>query len=336
MSDPDLIALVHRYMLDTESAWSIAVFGAIAEFHADDGSVPDITLTDTGGTVLTPTGGMRIALLPQVRFVPYEILTKRRDYWMQGANFCLPAAVAAGPARMGITALGADQEALRVQDRASRLFDLGLGLISMEALVRSDDPALIEFMESMAGLDLLSGVPQAQQAFARIAAASPHRIFCSRLGRVEVFSPIPPPDGVTSPGPHTHILPHLLAAQQTQSANVPVPDGYIPCLQLFPPNPILCDNGDARPALDRAGFDDFQALIERFALPELRQAKQRARKALADGTPPPEPITLTRHERTAIRVALRQYAALGEESPVLALWHEAFEPMGVDLDDTGS
>jgi len=39
---------------------------------------------------------------------------------------------------------------------------------------------------------------------------------------------------------------------------------------------------------------------------------------------------------TAIRVALRQYAALGEESPVLALWHEAFEPMGVDLDDTGS
>ncbi len=46
-------------------------------------------------------------------------------------------------------------------------------------------------------------------AMAMILAANPHRVFLSRLGRIEVYQPIPPPSGKSPQGPHTHVLPQL-------------------------------------------------------------------------------------------------------------------------------
>ena len=45
----------------------------------------------------------------------------------------------------------------------------------------------------------------------RLPRLSPHRVFCCRMGRVEVYQPIPAPDGKSPEGPHTHVLPRLLA-----------------------------------------------------------------------------------------------------------------------------
>ena len=68
-----------------------------------------------------------------------------------------------------------------------------------------------------------------------IAMMSPQRVFASRLGRIEVFQPIPAPDGVSPEGPHTHVLPRLLKAGRTHAATLPIPDGLVPCLELHLP-----------------------------------------------------------------------------------------------------
>ena len=47
------------------------------------------------------------------------------------------------------------------------------------------------------------------------------------MGRVEVFQPIPSPDGKSPEGPHTHVLPRLLAHGRLNAATVPVPDGWL-------------------------------------------------------------------------------------------------------------
>ena len=49
-------------------------------------------------------------------------------------------------------------------------------------------------------------------AMGMILAANPPRVFISRLGRIEVYQPIPPPSGKSPEGPHTHVLPKLLRA----------------------------------------------------------------------------------------------------------------------------
>jgi hypothetical protein len=48
-----------------------------------------------------------------------------------------------------------------------------------------------------------------------------HRVFLSRVGRAEVYQAIPLPDAKRPDGPHTHVLPKLLRAGRTHSANDP-------------------------------------------------------------------------------------------------------------------
>ena len=328
MPTPDLVALVHDYLADPDTAWSVASFGAIAEFHADDGPADAIQIErdDRGGSAITGSGALRITLTSDTQFIPYEILTKRPAYWMQGGNFCLPEARAVRDKRATLTELGPDRQALRYQDKDGVLFDLGLALPSVTAMVRISDPTLIQRLRDFDGVSLLNTEGRGHEAFALLTQESPHRVFESQLGRVEVYSPIPPPDGQTGAGCHTHILPDLLAAGQTHSANVPVPDGLFPCLQIFPPNPVLTSAGEVRPYLDRKRFERFQTLLQRYGLPDLVAAKHLARTGVETFIAPPDSDTFNRAERTAIRVALRQLAYEFPENPNLAQWQSAFEP----------
>ena len=80
-----------------------------------------------------------------------------------------------------------------------------------------------------------------------ILAANPHRVFLSRLGRIEVYQPIPPASGKSPDGPHTHVLPRLLKSGRTHPATEPIPDGWFPCAHLYPPHPARDGMGEARP-----------------------------------------------------------------------------------------
>ena len=133
------------------------------------------------------------------------------------------------------------------------LFDLGLGALQVDVCIRVADPEVTAQLLPHTGRPLFEpGNP----AMGVILAGSPHRVFVSRLGRIEVFQPIPPPDGQSPEGPHTHVLPKLLQHRRTHSATEPVPDGFVPCAHLYPPHPLKDEFGHARP-FDAGGTRRF-------------------------------------------------------------------------------
>ena len=100
-------------------------------------------------------------------------------------------------------------------------------------------------------------------AMGAILAASPHRVFMSRVGRVEVFQPIPPANGKSPEGPHTHVLPKLLRHGRTHSATEPIPEGWVPCAHFYPAHPMKDAFGAGRPYKSRY-HSAFQDLMRRF------------------------------------------------------------------------
>ena len=66
-----------------------------------------------------------------------------------------------------------------------------------------------------------------------LAASSPHRVFISRLARIEVYGPIPTER--TPDGPHTHLLPHLLGSSD-EALDELIPPAHHVCLSLYFPD----------------------------------------------------------------------------------------------------
>ena len=132
------------------------------------------------------------------------------------------------------TPLGSDIDAIDEKHSTHELFEFGLGRRASRFCVRTDDPALI------ATLRTFSGKPWAEmlaQAGAEIIAKSPARVVESQLARIEVFSPIPPPGGTSSPGAHTHLLPQFLATGEEIPAALSLPDYAAPLAIFYPGKP---------------------------------------------------------------------------------------------------
>ena len=149
-----------------------------------------------------------------------------------------------------------------------------------------------------------------------ILAANPHRVFLSRLGRVEVFQPIPPPDGKSPEGPHTHVLPGLLRHRRTHAATEPIPDGLVPCAHVYPPHPAKDGMGHA-PPFDRARHDAFQSILRSYGDPAFVALKQQVTERRRGRSRPvrrrgPD----QRFARTNIRVTLRQLKAARQDDAV--------------------
>jgi Family of unknown function (DUF6925) len=161
-----------------------------------------------------------------------------------------------------------------------------------------------------------------------ILAASPHRVFASKVGRIEVYQPIPDPHGKSPEGPHTHVLPDLLHHRRTHSATEQIPQGWVPCAHLYPPHPARDALGHERP-FDGARHAAFQDMLRMFGDPEFFALKQRVVEAVTAGEDP-SVIDVTGHRfaRTNVRVALRQLKATHEDAPGLATWLAAHERAG--------
>jgi hypothetical protein len=153
-----------------------------------------------------------------------------------------------------------------------------------------------------------------------ILAANPHRVFLSRIGRIEVFTPIPPPGGASPEGPHTHVLPKLLQHKRTHAATEPVPAGFVPCAHLYPAHPLKDALGRAQ-AFDASRHAHFQEILRRFGDPGTLALKRRVAAAVRqNGDPAQLEIPNERFARAAIRVALRQLLAENRAPPSLPAW----------------
>lgn len=322
MTDADAVrALLREHIHNVETQWNLGTFGAIAEFMRDPGEPFEIVDRQDRLSAATARGGIGFVAFEGVR--PFASESATGATWNHRVALCLPADACAMSGRVELTELGPDDNALREEDRTAVLFDMGLGTLQADICIRTADPALIGVLRAEAGRPLFA---PGNNAMGAILAAGPHRVFIARFGRCEVYQPIPPADGKSPEGPHTHVLPKLLRSGRTHAATEPVPDGFVPCAHLVPAHPVKDAMGRAR-EFDSAALQEFEHLLAAFGDPELAVVKRSVRSRLAAGTDPSvDQQPPTRFSRHALRVALRQEAAAGGHSSSLRAWMAAFDP----------
>jgi hypothetical protein len=218
---------------------------------------------------------------------------------------------------------------LRPEHRGSILFDLGLGALQADLCIRIDDDETVAQLRRHAGCSV---VDPANPAMGLLLKANPHRVFISRIGRIEVYQPIPPASGKSPDGPHTHVLPKLLKSGRTHAATEPIPLGWVPCAHLYPKHPAR--GGCGPESFDVAGHDSFQRAIGSFGLADSLAIKRRVVDAVKAGEPPSASIISAlaqdRHGRTGVRIALRQLKAAGQTPPILHAWLAEFDRTAVE------
>ncbi|MCJ2013109.1 DUF6925 family protein [Methylobacterium sp. J-076] len=304
-------SLLRAALGDPEAAWSLGSFGALATFRRDR---DEAVAPPEGGRCGAVTGRGAIALAPPPGLRPLAYETAFATGWSHAVALCLPEADCAMAGRGVLTELGPDGGAARGRDRGGILFDLGLGLRAADACIRTADPALLAALRAGVGRALFAaGNPLGDL----LAAAGPHRVFVTRVGRIEVFGPVAEPDPTA---PRTHILPQILRARRTHAATAPIPAGLVPCGALHPPHPCKDALGRTIP-FRRVRHDAFQRLLDAFGDPALVAAK-RAAEAGRDFSPGPG--TNRRYLRAAQRAAAVQAPHLhGADAGAASLSHDA-------------
>ncbi|MEP4997089.1 hypothetical protein [Pseudophaeobacter sp.] len=304
---PELQQILKTALTQEDCGWNMGSFGAIGEFHHVYG---DPAPADHAGLMqLTSRGGVRIDRLEGVRPVAYETLSPKPHRWTQAVSLCLPTEDAAKHQRDEVTALGPDTDALRMEDRSAELFDMGLGQYQADFCIRTADPELLAVLNQNAGRSLFE---QGNPAMGAILKAHPHRVVLTQIGRVEVYQMIGGPDtgGKSPEGPHTHVLPKLLKADRTHSANTPIPEGWVPCCGVHPENPVIGRLGEDKP-FNRTAFDAFQQLLGDWGAQDYCQGKGAVWQLLQSGTPADraqEPQS--REGRAGWRNGIRQWRVL--------------------------
>ncbi|MDD9722446.1 adenosylcobinamide amidohydrolase [Sulfitobacter sp. PR48] len=231
-------------------------------------------------------------------------VTARRIVWREVRNADLP------KERDVAAWLAQELEAQKMQDAV--------------AFLTSRDVSRFTDQSAKAGRSLMDPDNPAMAAILR---AHPHRVALTRLGRVEVFQMIGGPDtGGTSPeGPHTHVLPKLLRAGRTHSANAPIPEGWVPCAGYHPESPVSGRLGEDK-AFNRAAFYRFQEMLQAWGSQEYLSAKSLCWAALEREREPgsiTEPAT--RIGRAGLRNGLRQWRCLQGDCALLDRWSAAFD-----------
>ncbi|MGC2223861.1 MAG: hypothetical protein WA624_16705 [Methylocella sp.] len=126
-------------------------------------------------------------------------------------------------------------------------------------------------------------------------------------------------------GPHTHVLPKLLAHGRTHAATEPLPDGWIPCAHCYPPHPMR-DGFGRRRAFQRDRHAAFQLNLARYGESERVELKRRVIDSVMAGHGPScISMVADRSARTTVRVTLRQLQASDQLSAALAAWLSAHD-----------
>jgi hypothetical protein len=211
--DEDPAALVRRHLAEPVHHWSVGAYGAIGEFNYDAGE-PGLSIDLDALWVRTARGALAAHGIAHAQ--PFAVVDETGR--IREIAFCSPRP---GSRHDRITSAG------------ERTYDVGIGFPHIDMLVRipADDDETDRLMAGAVGRPLMS---HGNPAGAAIARTSPTRILQSPIARLEVHQPIPPPGGRSPEGPHTHLLPSLLAERRAHPPNSPLPDGLYCGLSLYP------------------------------------------------------------------------------------------------------
>ncbi len=274
--------LLQHWVQDEVTGWSMGSFGAICEFIRLEGDPPALD-ADRGIGVYTGRGGLRFDRCEDLVALAWEMPSTKSERWFRHVEFLLPADQASRPARQGIHEIGRDHDAIRAEDRDMILFDCGLAQANVDFCIRTRDPELIAALRENQGK--AAGASD-NSAWPMVMARHPHRISLTAAGRCEVYQKIggPDTDWKSPPGPHTHLLPKLLAAGRTHSANTPIPEGWLPVASLHPASPFAHADGSLRDTFCHATWARYGALMETFRTPEVKALRQSLARG-HNGTP---------------------------------------------------
>jgi hypothetical protein len=316
---PNLVRTLEEHLADTSSSWSIGAPGAIAEFHRSAG---DVCHFEHSACVVSPFGAIRFEPFDGVRAHAYEILSARPERWHHGIALGARVDQCMMSGRRAITEVGPDRDAIRTEDRDGVLFDLALRSPHCDFYVRVFDRLHIERLRDAVGTSLLDPCCTLYDDIVRM---SPHRVFVSRLARVEIYQRIGEPGAPTPDGPHTHLLPKLFRPERSHWSTLGLPADFAPCLTLYPANPVF--DRDGRPkSFDAAEHDAFQKLLALYGDRTHVAVKELVwRTARSGAAPTALSVPAQRHARIACRVALRQLLH-SDDRLFLTQWCSAFEP----------
>ena len=210
--------------------WALGVLGAVGEFNREAGEPIDIRRWEReheiGVDMATPRAALRVRADDEIRAMrietperaPRTVLAVKKE---RGAL----------PASGVLRDLGEDAAAISAEHRSERLFDFGVGRAAARFCVRTGDPAVAAALEKAAGQHWSAWLGALGRLLVE---ASPTRVIETRLGRVEISTPIPPPGGASPMGPHTHFLPNHLALGLDAPADLHVPERYVPGATFYP------------------------------------------------------------------------------------------------------
>jgi hypothetical protein len=175
----------------------------------------------TGRTVetVTPRGGFRLTVTGDTALFSAADGDDRLTLVLAVPRVTLPSPAA------GLKVLGPDRDALRGGDRRATLVDLGLGRAAAAFCIRTGDPDVAARLAEEEGNpweDVL------HRAGHQIVHHSPHRVVLTPAGRAEIYTPIPPPGGVSPDGPHTHLLPARLGSGRDLPPGLDLPGDLAP------------------------------------------------------------------------------------------------------------
>jgi len=316
----DLRSLITSAMDDARHAFSIGTFGAIGEYMRDADEPTARRRDGTAEAVYTDRAALRVTPRDDVKVIAYDTLASDGETWGQAVAFCMETPAEGAPGV--VCTLGPDKDAILPQDTNALLFDLGVGKGHVRMCLRTRDPELIAALNAIGGQPLFG--PEGAKVMPLVLKAQPHRVMLSPLARVEVFAPIPLPGGQSPEGPHTHLLPKLLASGRTHAANAPIPEGWQPVLMLHPRSPWRDAMGKRVP-FDQDLNAHFEDLLALHALPEDRAVRAATVAAVEAGADPASfPTPATRRGRAQMRITLRRLARTqGDEK--LAVWRSLYD-----------
>jgi predicted Fe-S protein YdhL (DUF1289 family) len=203
--------------------WSIGVCGAVAEFTARNGTLPEVEVGDR--QLILRTSGGAACLRPPVGTRMFELIGAAGK--VERHVLALHRSRLRGVPASGVTDLGADEEAIEPAHRSKRLFDLGVSRSIIRFCVRTSESALVAALRQANGRDPFD---PAIGLVATLLANSPERVVTSPIGRIEVSGPILHRD---REGPHTHLLPEHLACRHELESGLALPEGYAAGVSIF-------------------------------------------------------------------------------------------------------
>ena len=218
-----LIERLAEMAAEPGAGWSVGVYGAIAELMAAPGERIAVSASDGGFTLRTGGGRLRLTAHPGLRAFELVSGTGR----VERIVLALHRSRLARPP-IGVTELGPDADAIEPSARQERLFDLGLGFAPVRFCVRTAEPVALQALRLHSGGSILG---PGNALLPLMLAISPDRVVASPLARIEIEGPILRQG---HEGPHTHLIPELLAQKRELEPGSELPEAYAPCASFYP------------------------------------------------------------------------------------------------------